>query len=425
MKKQDVTGLEGKALELATAFNSAVDHIEGLEQKSAGFESLKTEIATLKENAKGTDLEAKMLQLETDFAKRANEIETKMASKNSKNEDSFVSPATAFLNLLEQKGIKSFADLAKFKSEFKDGIEVKADPILTSDYTGDVSRTQEVSAVKFPLLRPLAFIPNVRGGSVTNGKSILMWTPASYVANTGYAGEGVNTVSENQAAATEKYRKMAKISAKQYMSAETFEDLPQFAQRLQEQLYANAQLFLDTKIYDGDGNDSTQPNHIYGIKTQGSTAFDAVNAIDVKMPNLGDLVDACATQAEVSFYTVDTVWMHPKTANKYRRTKDTTGQYIINKLITGEEVMGGLTVIRSVAIGEDELLVANKALIQLWTKRSMTIKIGQFGTDVELDLYSAILFARAQVLVEDEEKKGVIYVSSILNALAAIEEQNA
>jgi len=424
MKKLEIQGLEGKALEMATQFNAAVDKIESLEQKGLSFDTLKTEIDSLKTSTKGTELESKMTALEEGFVSRLNVMEGKIDTKGAKSEDLFISPATAFLNLLEQKGVKTFTDFLKVKDDFKDGIEVKADPIVTGDYTGTISRTQEASAVKFPPVRPFAFLPYVRTGTVSNGKSLIMWTPASYTANTGYAGESTNTVPENQASATEKTRKMAKISAVQYMSAETFEDLPQFAQRLQEQLSSNANLFVDARILSGDGDDSTNPNHIYGLITQGSTEFDAVNAEPVFKPNVSDLVDACATQAEIDKYIVNTVWMHPKTANKLRRTKDTTGQYIINKLLTGEEVMGGLRVIRSEGIGADQLLVANASLIQLWVKRSLNIKIGQFGNDVLNDNYTAVLFFRAQCLVEDDEKKGVIFVPSVSAALAAIEEVN-
>jgi hypothetical protein len=51
----------------------------------------------------------------------------------------------------------------------------------------------------------------------------------------------------------------------------------------------------------------------------------------------------------------------------------------------------------------------------------MEFKIGQFGTnDVENDNYTAVLFQRGQVLVEDNDKLGVIYVSNVTDALAAI-----
>ena len=308
------------------------------------------------------------------------------------------------------------------KARLHEGIELKAN-IDTSGYSGTVSRTQEVSPVRMPNLRPLAFIPYIGGGQVTGGKSILLWTPASYTSNAGYAGEGSNSITENAGAATEKTRLMAKISAKQYLTSETFEDLPQFAQRLQEQMNSNSMLFLDSEIFGGNGADGgAYTQHIYGIKTQGMTAFNTSAAIPVQKANVSDLVDACATQAEIAFHTVDTVWMHPSLANKLRRTKDSLGQYLINKLVTGEEVMGGLKVIRTVAIGVNELLVANARAIQLWIKRNMTLRIGQFSqTDIENDRYTAILFTRAQCLVEDEDKKAVIFVSDVTAALAAID----
>ena len=45
-----------------------------------------------------------------------------------------------------------------------------------------------------------------------------------------------------------KSRKMAKIAAKMPMSAEMFEDLPQFASRLAEQMRKKVELFIDDKI---------------------------------------------------------------------------------------------------------------------------------------------------------------------------------
>jgi len=207
-----------------------------------------------------------------------------------------------------------------------------------------------------------------------------------------------------------------------YFNAEIIEDLPQFAQRLQEQMNANSMLFLDSEIFGGIGADGgAHTQKIYGIKTQGCTAFDAASANQIEKANISDLVDACATQAKIALHTVDTVWMHPKMVNKLRRTKDSTGQYIVNMLITGELVMGGLKVVESIAIGVNELLVAEARILQLWIKRNMTLKVGQFGTDIEVDRYTAILFTRAQCLVEDEDKKGVIYVSDVAAAVAAID----
>lgn len=423
MKKINIEGLEGKTLEFAEAFNSACDKIVLLEGKEVNYNDseIKSEIAEIKELASNAELKSQVQELEDNFTAKINEL--KEASNTEVKSDALLTPSGAILAKLEELDIKSYKDLQAYEEKSKalsKGLEIKAD-ITTGSVTGDVSRTQEVSQVKFPRLRPLAFLGNVFQGTVANAKSIIMWTPGTYTANTGYAGEGANTVTENAATAQENYRKMAKISAKQYITTETFEDLPQFAQRLESQLTMNAQLFADTEILSGDGNDATEPNHFYGIIGQGSTAFDAGSAAKVTAPNEADLVDACATQAEIAQYMVNTVWMHPTLANKLRRTKDTTGQYVVNQLITGEEVIGGLRVIRSTAIGANAMLVADAAMIQVWIKRNLELKIGQYSeSDVENDRYTSILFMRGQCLVEDEDKKAVVYVADVEAALTAI-----
>lgn len=300
--------------------------------------------------------------------------------------------------------------------------DVIKDSIYTGNYTGTVSRTQAIGNPMFPPVRPLAFMPYARTGVVTNGKDRIMWVPSSYTSNVGYAGEGTNTTSEDAATATEKTRGMAKISAWNQITAETFEDLPQFAQQLQGKLLEGVNLFTDVQMWIGDGNDSTHPDHVYGIKTQGCTAFDAASAISVEKPNIADLIDAMATQAEVGFFVANTVRMSPRLANKLRRTKDADGQYIVTTLVTGEEVIGGKRVIRTTVLSDNELIVGNDSLMQLWSKRAVTLKVGQFDDDAKKDKYTALVFARVQCLVEDYDKVGIVYCDDVESALVAIKE---
>lgn len=422
VKKINLEGLEGKSLETANAINSMIDKVNSIEVKTVDLSPLEKEIAELKNNNSVSDIEVKLAKMETDLASRLNEIEKKATT--TKVEHKGTNAAAAIIEEFKKMDVKSFSDLKKIKDV---ELEIKADivPVATSDYSGTVGRTQEVSPVMFNPLRPLAFIPIMRTGYVSNGKSIIMWTPANYTANTGYVGENTNTVTENGATALEKTRQMAKISAKQYLTAETMEDLPQFAQRLQDQLNSNALLFLDNEILSGNGADGTQPNHIYGIIGKGSTAFVAADAAPVFNANIADLVDAAATQIEIALYKANTVVMHPKLANKLRRTKSTTGEYLVNQLLTGEEVMGGLRVIRTMGIGANAMIVCDSNLLQLWIKRNMTLKIGQFGSDVELDRYTAVLFTRAQCLVEDFDKAGVVYIADVAADIQAINEVKA
>ena len=151
MKKLEIKGLEGDALELANSFNSAVEKIVELEGKSANFDTLKTEIATLKENAKGTELEAKMVQLEKDFAERANSLEAKMSisKKEEKSLETF---------LVEQK---SSIDKLVTKSTREIELDVKADYLragvanstqaMRLDTVGQLATRKLVLSDLFPL----------------------------------------------------------------------------------------------------------------------------------------------------------------------------------------------------------------------------------------------------------------------------------
>lgn len=376
------------------------------------------------------DLTAKMAEFETKLAEKFTpkdysgelealktamlEIESKVARKSSERRKSV---AEAILDTLKEKGVNNYADLKKLKDQ---EIELKADnQIATSVYTGNVSRTQEVAPVMFPRLRPTAFLgqPGIRTGVVESGKSILLWTVGAYTSNAGYVGEFTAIADGNAATGTEKTRKMAKLGARQIITQETMEDLPQFAQRVQAKLMETIQLKFDELVLAGLGNDSTKPTEVYGLKTAQMTAFDSTKVFTVVDPNVADLVDACATQAELEQYKTNTVWMNPKLANKLRRTKDSTGQYIVNQLITGELVMGGHRVITNTGIGANEMIVGDAAAIQIWFKRNFTMKLED---KPDLDAMAMYIYLRAQVLVEDDDIKGLIYVADVDTALQAI-----
>jgi HK97 family phage major capsid protein len=342
----------------------------------------------------------------------------KLAEKTIEGKEQPKRMADAIVAMFEEKGIKTYDDL---KAQKDKEYEIKADnEITTAAQTGTIMRTQEISPVSFPRLRPTAFLgqPGIRVGVVESGKSVLLWTPAAYTSNAGYVGEFTAITDGNGASATEKTRKLAKLGARQIITQETLEDLPQFAQRVEAKLLETIKLKFDELIYAGAGNDSTKPTEIYGLKTAQMTAFDATKVDDVPSPNVSDLVDACATQAELTLYKTNTVWMNPKTANRLRRTKDSTGQYVINQLITGELVMGGHKVISNTGIGTTELVVGDISAIQIWIKRNFTAKFEDLPS---LDAMAMYIYMRGQVLVEDEDIKGLIYVADIDTEIDNIE----
>ena len=63
------------------------------------------------------------------------------------------------------------------------------------------------------------------------------------------------------------------------------------------------------------------------------------------------------------------------------------------------------------------MLVGNAGLIQMWMKRNVSTELVR---NAKKDCYELYLYARAQVLVEDEDKKGLIYVADVAAALTAI-----
>lgn len=422
----ETKGLEGDALAFAQSYNKnqkenfehlasameskGIDATEVKKMLADNQEAIKTELA--KEAVSMVELKT----LENDLLKRIND-----ATKNVievKSSSSLVEMVAEKLRSLE---IKSAADLRKLKQGFD--FELK-DAVLTTDYTGYVTRSKVVGDPKFAPVTPNAFlgVPGITGGTVEGGKSVLVWVTGSYTSNAGYVGEGNAASTDDAATGVEKSRLMAKVSAKLPMSVETFEDLPQFAQRLVDQLLRKVNYFVDGEIYAGDGADGgANAQHIYGVKGQ-ATAFDHVGygAVYSKATIL-DLIDACSVQAEVAGFKVNTVRLHPKTASKLRRTKDASGQPIVQQLVDGSPSIGGLRLITTSKVAEAEMLVTDDTLIQVWTKRNMDLKVGQFGLDTEKDLYSAILFARYQCLVEDTDKPGVILVADIDTAIASID----
>lgn len=380
--------------EVNKAIDEKVKGLEGIEELKATVEAIKSGIVAIE-----------------------GKLEQKGVEKKHK------SIAEAIIEVFESKGIKSLADI---KAHAGQEIEVKADnEMTTAAQTGTIMRTQQVSEVAFPRVRPYAFLrqPGIRTGVVGEGKSILLWTPAAYTSNVGYVGEYDVVANGNAATAQEKTRKMAKLGGFQIITSETFSDLPQFALRTQGKLMESLELKLDELILSGDGADGgANTEKIYGLKSSQMTAFDATVIDKVEKPNISDLVDGAATQAEISLYKTNTVWLHPKKVNKLRRTKDTTGQYVVNQLITGELVMGGHRVISNTGIGENEMIVGDISAIQLWFKQGFEM---EFERIAGKDAWKMHVRTRAQVLVEDEDKKGLIYIDNVDTALAAINADEA
>lgn len=428
LKKFETKGLEGATLTFAETANGLIDQMGGLMSELEAKGAEKTEIETRYNELngkladiekKGASAEKELQSLENDLLKRINALGNKPAAVEYKSvSDQIVAELKAY-EVKDEKDMKRH-----FKGE---GIELEVkDAIILSDYTGNATRTKEVSGPKFAPITPNAFfgVAGPTTGVVEGGKSLLMWIPGAYTSNVGYAAEVTAHGTDDAASATEKIRAMAKIAAKLPMSAEMFEDLPQFAQRLTDQLQRKAAAYVDAQIWGGDGNDAGSNGHIVGVNTAlGSTPFVSADYAGMyKKADMSDLVDACATQIELAGYKANTLRLNPKDASKLRRQKDANGQPIVQQLVDGTPTIGGLRLITSSTITAGTMLVSQDDLIQIWTKRNLELKVGQFSDDAIKDQYTALLFARVQCLVDDIDRTGVVYVSDIATAIGVISQ---
>jgi len=294
----------------------------------------------------------------------------------------------------------------------------------TSDITGTVNRTVQKLNINFAPDRALAFIPYLNVGFIGQDKSRVLWVEGAFTSNVGYVAEGTGSATADTATATEVSRGMAKISAKLPLTAELLEDADYIASAFKMKMQEKAMVWTDLKVYNGDGSDSPNPTHIYGIQGH-ATAFSASTAgvaASVPYANIGDLIDACVLQAEKSEQRgLNVVWMNPSDFFTMKKAKDQNGQYLFVKDVNGSYTINGLQVIKSQAVTAGTLLVADTAKIQLWWKRNPEVKFSQMnGTDFIDDAYTAVMFLRAQVVVETQDKTALIYVSDITAELANI-----
>ncbi len=345
-------------------------------------------------------------------------IEQAKAKKEGGNEKDDLPLYDAMKQLILSDEFKA-AKAAKFA-----GNKVFSLKTATSDITGTVNRTVQKLAIAFAPERALAFLPYLNVGYIGQDKSRVLWVEGAYTSNVGYVAEGTGSASADTGTATEKTRGMAKISAKLPLTAELLEDADYIASAFKMKMQDKAMLYVDAQAYAGDGSDSPNPTHIYGIQGH-ATAFSAATAgvtNSVPYANIGDLVDACILQAAKSEHRgLNAVWLNPSDFFTLKKAKDQNGQYLFVKDVNGSYTINGLQIISSNAVTINTMLVADTAKIQLWWKRNPEVKFSQMnGTDFIDDAYTAVMFLRAQIVVETQDKTALLYVADITGELANI-----
>ncbi len=418
--------------------------IKGLEKEAAESlqkalgeltEDMQKEVKSILEGYAGKEAveELKSLIEKQDTSKQVEELKSQLNELDielQKAQKAFA-PESKEAKTLEE-GLKNLMASEEFKaakkSGFRDGntFEIKAD---TGDITGTVNMTRQNLAVKFDPERALAFLPYLNTGTLGQNQNEILWMEGTYTSNVGYVSEGTGQATGDAGTATEKTRKMSKISAKLLLTAEMLEDASYIASAFRMKMQEKYMLWLDGEVYAGDGSDGVNPQHIYGIQGH-ATAFDAAtsgSAGTVADANIGDLVDGMLLQARQAEQNgINRIWMNPLDFFKLRTAKDKDGSRIFIKDVNGNYTIEGLPITTTSKVAANTMLAADTSKVQLWWKRNPEVKFTQVvGTDMEDDVYRVIMFMRNQLVVEGPDKTALIYVSDIKAAIEAIESASA
>jgi len=180
---------------------------------------------------------------------------------------------------------------------------------------------------------------------------------------------------------------------------------------------------IDELIYAGVGADGgAYTKNVYGLKSQGATAFNATTAdmaLSVQDANLADLILAAANQVKIQgkgMFIPDMCFLYPSAVAKLRALKNKQADYI-NMLPDGSLLVHGIQIIESAKVGSTEMLLVTSKTLQLH-------QMGGLETEVErvasTDSYVMYLRWKGQVVVPTTDKLANIFVANTTTSIAAI-----
>lgn len=384
-----------------------------IEQKAA---QMQAELKQATEQAAEAKAAADRLQADLDKANQSIDNLDKSANELKAQYD-------ALKKSIEDKSQKTFGDALKgMMEEKKTEMEnfIKGEKrqygsisfkFSTADITGTSMGIQQDTTVHADKIAAFSFYN--RFAKVNRTGNIIEWPEGSDTDNTGYVGELQAASTANTYNVAGKTRQFAKLATFIEVSQETtdwFNVIYQWARtRGIQRILKKA----DTLIWSGDGNDSNAKTHVYGIKTQGNTAFNATGAKYANATVADVILDAIA-QIKANGFFANTAFVSFALEAQIRGLKDSNGNYLYNQL---SGMLGQVQVIPSADLGADELVVCDDSCVEI-------IERGQYELELERvagkDGYIVWLRKPLQVKVPSAEKKGVVYVSKVTTAITAI-----
>lgn len=414
--------IEVKATELKTKFEAIDAEMESVKEMKSKVAELEGKLSAMEskgDNAEITEVKSNIEKLNESI----NEINKKMVKQDVE------------VKATLEDSLRSVYESAEFKSQLQEVLskrraatetfEVKTDPssVILSGITGDVTRTYPFGGVKGSLFEPNKFLANMNVVTIPQDKNKALWYDGTYYSNVGYMTELTAITTGDGAAVEEKTREIAKVGAKLPFSSEVVSDASYFINWAKNKGVESVLNKIDELIWGGVGADGgAYTKNIYGIKTQGSTAFNASTAglaLAIQDANIADVILAAATQIRISGkgqYMPKMVYMHPTDVTKLRSLKNKQADYI-NILPDGSLLVHGMVIMETAKVSANELLVATPETLQLHQKAGLETEIERVASTDSFVLY---LRWRGQVVVPTTDILGNVYVSNITTAIAAI-----
>lgn len=322
---------------------------------------------------------------------------------------------------LKEKNGKSFdIVLREFMEENKEAMEkfiesktygTASFKFATSNITNSslgVQLDQNIYAERLKANTFLSTFPHI----TRTGNSI-EWLEGSDTDNTGYVGELEEPATGNSYELAGKTRRFAKVATFIEVSQEIEDWFNAVYQWARTRGIARVLRKADTFIWSGDGADTTKPNHVYGLKTSGSTAFAATGA-KYENANIADVILDAIAQAKANGFSPNVAIVPTTIEAQIRGLKDKNGNYLFNQ-VTG--MLGQVKIVLTDQLSATEIVVADTSCVAIIDKGEYEMELERLAGK---DGWRVWLRKSFQIQVPTSEKKGVIYVANTTTAIAAL-----
>lgn len=239
----------------------------------------------------------------------------------------------------------------------------------------------------------------------------LGWVESTTSKNVGYVKELAANTNKTTVTFAEKYRKTAKVATYMEISSEFenwFETLYNYCIDEGQRVLLKD---IDGKVWNGEGNDSTKQDEIYGIKSQ-STAFAKVATYEGA--TVADVILDSIAQIHKAGYRANVALVSYGTMAQLQGLKDKDGNYVYDRV---SNKLRQVTVIETDVLSDSEILVADSSCVEVYMGNIYEL---EFSRQASTDSWRVDYRRHVQVKVTTPRKKGIIYVADKDTAITSI-----